>query len=83
MVVETAIHDKPIISVTIDTPGGWNMKDVYSLPLTAIGDWPTHQRFRNREQGGWLPASPGARNGPTSTLRIRLPTARNAASSPG
>ena len=46
MVVETAIHDKPIISVTIDTPGGWNMKDVYSLPLTAIGDWPTHQRFR-------------------------------------
>jgi len=31
-VVETAIHDKPIISLTIDTPGGWNMKDVYSLP---------------------------------------------------
>jgi CDP-glycerol glycerophosphotransferase (TagB/SpsB family) len=46
MVVETAIHDRPIISVTIDTAGGWNMKDVYSLPLTAIGDWPTHQRFR-------------------------------------
>jgi hypothetical protein len=46
MVVETAIHDRPIISVTIDTPGGWNMPDVYSLPLTAIGDWPTHQRFR-------------------------------------
>ena len=46
MVVETAIHDRPIITVTIDTPGGWNMKDVYSLPLTAIGDWPTHKRFR-------------------------------------
>jgi hypothetical protein len=46
MVVETAIHDRPIVSVTIDTPGGWNMKGVYSLPLTAIGDWPTHQRFR-------------------------------------
>jgi len=46
MVVETAIHDRPIISLTIDTPGGWNMKDVYSLPLTTIGDWPTHQRFR-------------------------------------
>jgi CDP-glycerol glycerophosphotransferase (TagB/SpsB family) len=46
MVVETAIHDRPIVSVTIDTPGGWNMKEVYSLPLTAIGDWPTHQRFR-------------------------------------
>jgi CDP-glycerol glycerophosphotransferase (TagB/SpsB family) len=46
MVVETAIHDRPIISVTIDTPGGWNMKDIYSVPLTTIGDWPTHQRFR-------------------------------------
>lgn len=51
MVVETAIHDRPIISVTIDTPGGWNMKDVYSLPLTAIGDWPTHQRFRQAGAG--------------------------------
>lgn len=46
MVVETAIHDRPIVSVTIDTPGGWNMPGVYSLPLTAIGDWPTHERFR-------------------------------------
>jgi CDP-glycerol glycerophosphotransferase (TagB/SpsB family) len=45
MVVETAIHDRPIISVTIDKPGGWNMEDVYSLALTSIGDWPTHQRF--------------------------------------
>jgi hypothetical protein len=51
MVVETAIHDRPIVSVTIDTPGGWNMKDVYSLPLTAIGDWPTHQRFRQSGAG--------------------------------
>ena len=46
MVVEAAIHDRPIISVTIDTPGGWNMKGIYSLPLTSIGNWPTHQRFR-------------------------------------
>jgi CDP-glycerol glycerophosphotransferase (TagB/SpsB family) len=51
MVVETAIHDRPIISVTIDTPGGWNMPDVYSLPLTAIGEWPTHQRFRQSGAG--------------------------------
>jgi CDP-glycerol glycerophosphotransferase (TagB/SpsB family) len=51
MVVETAIHDRPIVSVTIDTPGGWNRKDVYSLPLTAIGDWPTHQRFRQAGAG--------------------------------
>ena len=51
MVVETAIHDKPIISVTIDTPGGWNMKDVYSLPLTSVGNWPTHLRFRQAGAG--------------------------------
>ena len=51
MVVETAIHDRPIVSVTIDTPGGWNRKDVYSLPLTAIGDWPTHLRFRRSGAG--------------------------------
>jgi len=46
MVVETAIHDRPIISVCIDAPGGWNLPGVYSLPLTVIGEWPTHQRFR-------------------------------------
>jgi hypothetical protein len=57
MVVETAIHDRPIISVTIDTPGGWNMKDVYSIPLTAIGDWPTHQRFR-LAGAGWVADNP-------------------------
>ena len=51
MVVETAIHDRPIISVTIDIPGGWNMPDVYSLPLTAIGEWPTHLRFRQSGAG--------------------------------
>ena len=27
------------------------MKEVYSLPLTAIGDWPTHQRFRQSGAG--------------------------------
>jgi len=51
MVVEAAIHDRPIVSVTIDKPGGWNMKGVYSLPLTAIGEWPTHQRFRKAGAG--------------------------------
>jgi hypothetical protein len=51
MVVETAIFDRPIISVTIDSPGGWNMPDVFSLPLTSIGDWPTHQRFRQSGAG--------------------------------
>lgn len=51
MVVETAIHDRPIISVCIDTPGGWNMPQFYSLPLTAIGEWPTHLRFRESGAG--------------------------------
>jgi CDP-glycerol glycerophosphotransferase (TagB/SpsB family) len=44
MVVETSIHETPIISVTIDAPKGWPGK--YSLPLSQIGEWPTHQRFR-------------------------------------
>jgi hypothetical protein len=51
MVVETAIHDRPIISVCIDAPGGWNTPGVYSLPLTVIGEWPTHQRFRRAGAG--------------------------------
>jgi CDP-glycerol glycerophosphotransferase (TagB/SpsB family) len=51
MVVETAIHDRPIVSVCIDAPGGWNIAGVYSLPLTVIGEWPTHQRFRRAGAG--------------------------------
>jgi hypothetical protein len=51
MVVETAIHDRPIIGVCIDVPGGWNIPGIYSLPLTAIGDWPTHLRFREAGAG--------------------------------
>ncbi len=51
MVVETAIHDRPIVSMTINTPGGWNIKGVYSPPLTSIGDWPTHKRFRESGAG--------------------------------
>jgi hypothetical protein len=27
------------------------MPDVYSLPLTAIGEWPTHLRFRQSGAG--------------------------------
>jgi hypothetical protein len=46
MVVETAIHDRPIISVCIDVPGGWNTPGKFSLSLAEIGEWPTHQRFR-------------------------------------
>jgi CDP-glycerol glycerophosphotransferase (TagB/SpsB family) len=46
MCVETAIHGRPIVSICIDTPGGWNKKHKFSLKLSKIGDWPTHQRFR-------------------------------------
>jgi hypothetical protein len=51
MVVETAIHDRPIVSVCIDIPGGWNMPQFYSLPLAEIGEWPTHFRFRQSGAG--------------------------------
>jgi hypothetical protein len=47
MVVETAIHNRPIVSVCLDTPGGWNIPRKYSLPLSEIGNWPTHDRFRH------------------------------------
>lgn len=46
MVVETAIHERPIISVCLDVPGGWNTPGKFSLSLREIGEWPTHQRFR-------------------------------------
>ena len=46
MVVETAIHGRPIISACLDAPGGWNTPRKYSLPLSEIGNWPTHDRFR-------------------------------------
>jgi hypothetical protein len=46
MVVEAAVHDTPIIGVCFDAPGGWNTPGKFSLALSKIGDWPTHQRFR-------------------------------------
>src|SRR5258706_6165307 len=51
MLVETAVHDTPIIAATIDTPGGWNKKGKFSLSLKEIGDWPTHKRFRDAQAG--------------------------------
>lgn len=51
MVVETAVHNTPIIAAVIDTPGGWNVEGKYSLALKDIGDWPTHQRFRWSKAG--------------------------------
>lgn len=51
MVVETAIHGRPIISLCLDTPGGWPADRKYSLPLSQIGNWPTHDRFRKAGAG--------------------------------
>ncbi len=51
MVVEAAVQDRPIVSACIDAPGGWNTPRKYSLPLSQIGNWPTHQRFREARAG--------------------------------
>ncbi len=51
MLVETAVHDTPMIAATIDVPGGWNVPKKFSLSLKEIGDWPTHQRFRLAKAG--------------------------------
>jgi hypothetical protein len=51
MVVEAAIHDRPIVSMCFDAPGGWNKPGKFSLSLSKIGNWPTHQRFRHARAG--------------------------------
>ena len=51
MLVETAVHDTPMIAATIDVPGGWNHPKKFSLSLKEIGDWPTHKRFRDAKAG--------------------------------
>jgi len=51
MLVETAVHDTPMIAAVIDTPGGWNKPKKFSLSLKEIGDWPTHKRFREAKVG--------------------------------
>ena len=57
MVVEAALHDRPVISVCIDSPKGWDVPRKYSLQLSKIGNWPTHDRFR-RSGAGQVVASP-------------------------
>ena len=51
MLVETAIHDTPMVAAVLDVPGGWNTRRKYSLPLKDIGQWPTHRRFREARAG--------------------------------
>jgi hypothetical protein len=49
MVVEASVHERPVVSACIDSPAGWPGK--FTLPLSKIGDWPTHSRFRNSNAG--------------------------------
>lgn len=51
MIVETAIHRRPIVAVCIDAPNGWDTKGKFSLRLSEIGEWPTHERFRDAKAG--------------------------------
>lgn len=51
MVVEAAIHGQPIVSICLDAPGGWNTPGRFDLALSEIGEWPTHQRFRQANAG--------------------------------
>ncbi len=49
MVVEASTHGTPVVSLCIDSPEGWPGK--FTLPLTKIGGWPTHLRFRESGAG--------------------------------
>jgi hypothetical protein len=49
MVVEATAHSRPVVSACLDSPVGWPGK--YTLPLSRIGGWPTHSRFRNSGAG--------------------------------
>jgi len=51
MLVETAVHDTPMIAAVIDSPNGWNKPNKFSLSLKEIGNWPTHKRFREAKAG--------------------------------
>lgn len=49
MVVEASVHERPVVSACIDSLVGWPGK--FTLPLSKIGDWPTHSRFRDSAAG--------------------------------
>lgn len=42
MVLEAALHDKPVVSACIDTPEGW--PENFWIPLSEIPGWPTAKR---------------------------------------
>jgi hypothetical protein len=60
MVVEAAFQETPTIGVAIDSPVGW--AGHYSVPMTEIGVWPTHSRFRT-SGGGQVANTPEALRG--------------------
>jgi hypothetical protein len=43
MALEASIHETPVISLCIDSGSGW--PNNFSLKLSQIGGWPTHERF--------------------------------------
>ena len=49
MVVEASTLKSPVVSACIDSPTGWPGK--FTLPLSKIGNWPTHLRFRESGAG--------------------------------
>lgn len=49
MVVEASIHNAPVVAACIDSPEGWPHN--LTLSLSRIGDWPTHDRFRQSGAG--------------------------------
>jgi hypothetical protein len=77
MVVEASIHGTPIVSAVIDSPTGWPGE--YTLPLSQIGNWPTHSRFRRsgacRERA--MKSGCARRSTPTWTIRPGPPGPAN------
>jgi CDP-glycerol glycerophosphotransferase (TagB/SpsB family) len=49
MVVEAATMGRPVVSACIDSAVGWPKH--FTLPLSEIGGWPTHARFREADAG--------------------------------
>lgn len=49
MCVEASFQERPIVSVCIDSKVGWPGK--YWVPMSEIGVWPTHSRFRTSGAG--------------------------------
>ncbi len=45
MVLEAALHDKPVVSACIDTPEGW--PENFWIPLSEIPGWPTAKRVND------------------------------------